>query len=261
MHTSNRRESSRSPDRLLDAICSEPQRWSLFLDIDGTVADIASRPEQVRLPAGLVETILRLSRHLDGALAVVTGRMIASADRVLAPARLVASGVHGAELRLQADGTVIHLAEALDSRLLHDVDAVAAEMPGVQVERKGAGVTVHYRHALDYAAPLGLALEKLLATRSSVLELAHGRLVYEIGPAHLSKATAMDAIAAQGSFVGRRPVMIGDDAGDECALTLARARKGVGLTVAGEYFSAAEADFTGPDDVRDWICELVRRLG
>ena len=35
---------------------------------------------------------------------------------------------------------------------------------------------------------------------------------------------------------------------------------GVGLRVAGEHFSQAEADFDGVDSVRAWLGELARRL-
>ena len=81
----------------------QPQRISLFLDVDGTLLDLAPRPEAVEVPASLVDTLAAAERHLDGALALVSGRPIEQLDRLFAPLRLPASGVHGAQIRQSAD--------------------------------------------------------------------------------------------------------------------------------------------------------------
>ena len=71
----------------------------------------------------------------------------------------------------------------------------------------------------------------------------------------IAATTATAASAQRG-----RPVMIGDDAGDQTALEVAKRQGGFGLKVAGEHFSTAEADFSGPQQVRNWLAELCRRL-
>ena len=73
---------------------------SLFLDVDGTLLDIAPAPELVIVPAELLATLSRLSALLGGALALVSGRPIVQLDRLFAPLRLPAAGEHGAEIRL-----------------------------------------------------------------------------------------------------------------------------------------------------------------
>ena len=47
---------------------------ALFLDVDGTLLDIAARPEDVVTPAGLVSTLAGAERKLAGALALISGR-------------------------------------------------------------------------------------------------------------------------------------------------------------------------------------------
>ena len=64
-------------------------------------------------------------------------------------------------------------------------------------------------------------------------------------------------LAAEPPFKGRRPVMIGDDVGDESAFEAAERLGGVGLRVAGEHFSAEVSDFGGVADVRAWLEALV----
>ena len=47
--------------------------WALFLDLDGTLLDIAPRPDAVRVPASLPLDLAHLSQRLGGALAIVSG--------------------------------------------------------------------------------------------------------------------------------------------------------------------------------------------
>src|SRR3954463_14640793 len=59
--------------------------WALFLDFDGTLVEIAERPEAVVVEPGLTDTLAALRHRLRGALAIVSGRAIATLDGVLAP--------------------------------------------------------------------------------------------------------------------------------------------------------------------------------
>ena len=73
---------------------------ALFLDFDGTLVEIAERPEAVRVDPALGSTLARLSNRLGGALALVSGRPIAALDGFLAPRRFDAAGLHGIERRI-----------------------------------------------------------------------------------------------------------------------------------------------------------------
>ena len=73
--------------------------WALFLDFDGTLADIAASPCRVRIDARLPVTLAALSDVLDGAVALVSGRPLAQLDAFLAPLVLPATGLHGLERR------------------------------------------------------------------------------------------------------------------------------------------------------------------
>src|ERR1700723_119251 len=76
---------------------------ALFLDVDGTLLDLAARPDDVVTPAGLVTTLAGAERKLAGALALISGRSIHDVDHLFAPLRLRVSGVHGAEVRFDPD--------------------------------------------------------------------------------------------------------------------------------------------------------------
>ncbi len=51
---------------------------ALFLDFDGTLADLAPRPELVQVEPELVGTLRLLYDRLEGALAIVSGRRSSS---------------------------------------------------------------------------------------------------------------------------------------------------------------------------------------
>src|SRR5579872_6520243 len=121
-----------------------PGTIGLFLDVDGTLLDIAPRPEAVKVTAELLRDLAAAEAALDGALALVSGRTIAELDRLFAPLRLAASGVHGAELR-RPDGAVTRLAAGqLGDDAWDKLCRLLAEFPGSFAENKGVSFAVHY---------------------------------------------------------------------------------------------------------------------
>ena len=52
------------------------RRLALFLDVDGTLLDLAARPDDVVTPAGSDYDAARAERKLAGALALISGRSI-----------------------------------------------------------------------------------------------------------------------------------------------------------------------------------------
>ena len=77
-----------------------PTAHALVRDFDGTLTELAPRPEAGRVASGLVPTLSSLHAQLGGALAIVTGRPEADIDGFLAPLRLPLASEHGAQYRL-----------------------------------------------------------------------------------------------------------------------------------------------------------------
>ena len=123
----------------------DPLNVALFLDLDGTVLDIAAAPRGVSTPIGLTSTLGRLQQALDGAIAILTGRKIDEVDRLLAPPlRLIAAGVHGGELRLAPEGRIEVAGGPVPAALVDGLERLARSIPGVVVEHKGIAVALHY---------------------------------------------------------------------------------------------------------------------
>jgi trehalose 6-phosphate phosphatase len=240
-------------------LIENPSACALFLDLDGTLIDIASAPHLVSVPPDLVPLLSELSTRLDGALAIVTGRPVVDVNRFLDPLRLVTAGVHGAQLRMEINGDVLLTVGPMDPVVASAVRKLSDLAPGVVIEPKVYSIAVHYRLAPSFEPQIEAALRRIVADSPEHFILCPGRCVIEIVPRHVSKGAALDALMALPAFKGRRPIMIGDDVPDESALAAAVRHGGVGLRVAGEHFQD-KADFKGPADVRAWLATLVANI-
>lgn len=238
----------------------DPTQIALFLDVDGTLLDIAALPNDVSAPAQLSATLQRLQQALDGAVAILTGRTIAEVDRLLAPARLAGAGVHGAELRIAPEGEIEVASGSVPAPLVAAVERLVSSIPGVFVEHKGIAVAVHYRGAPAFEPMLETELRGLLDAHTNRLVLSHGRRVLELAPRASTKGTALKRLMQESRFQGRRPVMIGDNSPDEAALDVAVSLGGLGLKVGGEHFQGEGTHFSGPAQVRRWLQDLAATL-
>ncbi len=239
----------------------KPRDIGLFLDVDGTLLDIAPRPEAVEVTADLLRDLAAAETVLDGALALVSGRPVAELDGLFAPLQLAASGVHGAELRRRPDGPVTLLA---DGRLGEDAWSalcrLLAEFPGSWAENKGVSFAVHFPDPGTDADCLEAALRALMgriAASGEPLRLIAGHAVFELQLRGFDKGRAIRRFMKQRPFIGRRPVFIGDDkidrAGFETALRLGGLAYSVGIDMPG-----VSGQFANPDAVRAWLHELAQ---
>src|SRR4051812_33274818 len=121
-------------------------RTALLLDLDGTLLDIAPRPDAVVVPPGLPD-VLRTLRHMLGdALAVVTGRPVETVDALLGDAVFAVAGEHGAAIR-HAPGATLErpLLPAPPPTMLDAAERLVAAYPGALLEPKARGFTLHFR--------------------------------------------------------------------------------------------------------------------
>ncbi len=225
---------------------------ALFIDVDGTLLELAPRPELVAVPPGLPALLQSLRRERGGALALVSGRRLADLDRLFAPWRGAAAGLHGAERR-RADGSHvpggsgpddIAAAAALD-RLRPELIDAARRWPGVWLEDKGRTLALHYRDAPENAAEIDAIAANLVRGAGDCLRLIAGNMVFELQPRHYGKDGAIAAFMAEPPFGGRLPVFLGDDTTDEDGFAEINRRGGVSIR-AGAPAAATTATFMLP---------------
>ncbi|HWA29888.1 MAG TPA: trehalose-phosphatase [Rhizomicrobium sp.] len=221
--------------------------WALFLDIDGTLLDIAPRPEDVHVPKGLIDALARASAWLGGALAIVSGRPFAQIDKLFAPLRLPGGAGHGSALRLP-DGTT---QSASDSYSVPEewrtvLNESVKTWRGVTIEEKAHSVTIHYRAAPERKEDLKRIVDGIVARDPESFEAMPGRKAIEIRHRALTKAVIVRNLMAHVPFKGRIPVFVGDDVTDHDGFRAVEELGGIALHVA-------EAFDGRPAAVRAWL--------
>jgi len=232
------------------------RKCALLLDVDGTIVDIAPTPDAVRVPASLKAALARLVAATDGAVALVSGRMLADLDRLFAPLRLAAVGGHGAELRL-LDGAAGRARQPprLDAELARRLAALA--VGGVVKEDKGSSIALHYRQAPERERPVREAVARICAERwPTPVEILPGKAVVEIKAAGFSKATGVRELMTHAPFAGRRPIFIGDDATDESVFAIMPDLDGIAFSV-GRGVAGVAGCFAAPARVRAWLDRIA----
>ncbi len=218
--------------------------WALFLDLDDTLLDFEATPSDVVVAPDLVSTLKATSFALDGALAIVSGRLLPEVDSLLAPLRLPGAGEHGATIRMP-DGSMDEIDMRIPFGWVQELLDATASMKGVMIERKIHGVVAHFRNAPQFETQLRDLATNLIAN-ATAFEIIDGKMSIEIHPRTVTKARMIDRLMASSPFAGRVPVFVGDDVTDLGGFNAVERLGGIGLDVS-EYFAGR------PEEVREWL--------
>jgi trehalose 6-phosphate phosphatase len=227
--------------------------WALFLDVDGTLLAIVDDPAAVEPEPAVLEALAAIERNNGGAIALVSGRSIAQLDRIFAPLRLPAAGLHGYERRSRNGGT---MRSELDPGALEPVRArferFVAGHPGSLLEDKNLSLALHYRRAPDAARDAEELGRVLAAQLPRDFRVQPGKMVLEVKPGGGTKGTAIAAFMAELPFRGRVPVFLGDDTTDEDGFRWVNERGGHSIKV-GPGETEAEARLEDVAAVKNWL--------
>jgi len=233
--------------------CCEPGRCAYFLDLDGTLVEIAQHPRAVRIDRSLRTLIAALHKASAGALALISGRPIADIDRLFEPTRLPAAGQHGAERRDAAGRLHEH---GVDRRPLDLLSAAAQgwreDHPGLMIEDKGLSLALHFRQAPEMMEQIAARVHERLQDAHDGFHMLPGKMVLEIKPSGRDKGRAIREFLAEAPFSERIPVFIGDDVTDEYGFAAVNALGGMSIKV-GAGSSVARWRLADVTAVRRWL--------
>jgi trehalose 6-phosphate phosphatase len=211
---------------------ADAPEWALFLDFDGTLVEIADRPDAVVVPPDLGTTLRALRDRLGQAMAIVTGRSINVIDGFLTPDRFDVAGLHGAEYRLAG---ALFPCRPQDHpnlrRAIDDLEERFAEEPGILIEDKGCSVAVHWRLAPEAEELVSQTIIEMAAALGPTYRLQLGKAVAEVLPARASKGGIIRHFLTEGPYRGRRAIFIGDDLTDEQAFEVVAGIGGIAIRV------------------------------
>lgn len=237
------------------------RRLALFLDIDGTLIELAATPQSVTIPDMLPAVLSALELQLDGALALVTGRSLTDVDRLFSKHRFTVGAQHGGEMRGPArqPRQEMMFVAALN-RLRPRLETILPSWKGLLLEDKGRSIAIHYRQNPGVAYELKITLQRLLSPESEALELLEGKCVFEIKPKNFDKGDVVRALMMVAPFKGRVPIFIGDDETDRAGMAASRAHAGCAIRVGDKRDLLADGFLPSPAATRAWLRELSIRF-
>ena len=225
---------------------------ALFLDFDGTLADLADQPEAVRVPPDLVGVLHALAQRLNGALALVSGRRLSDLDVFLAPLQLPTAAEHGAWRRLSS-GELRGVSAPNWVPAVQSAQALLRQHPALRLEIKSSALALHYRQAPALENLCLQHLSRAVMTTPGV-EILQGKCVIEVKPLGVNKGHAIAAFMREPPFAGRTPWFAGDDTTDEAGFAWVRSAGGQCLKV-GAGPSLARHRCASPQALRDWLSD------
>jgi trehalose 6-phosphate phosphatase len=230
--------------------------WCLFLDVDGTLLELADHPGAVFVEPALIPLLDRLRAIANGAIALVSGRTIADLERLFPDPKLPLAGLHGCERR-DARGT-LHVAPVAIEQLADvraGLERLVARHPGLMLEDKGAGLALHFLRARELEHELRAEVALLATPLVPRFALLDGHAVIEIKPAAHTKDSAVMAFMDEEPFRGRQPIFIGDDQTDYGGFAAVRRFGGLAIAVGSRVKS--EWWLPDPVTVRRWLTQLA----
>lgn len=232
----------------LRAKANPPQpkaNWALFLDLDGTLLDLAPSPDRVNVPPDLVGDLGKASVVLGGALAIASGRTLSEVDTLLSPLRLPGGGEHGAVVRLP-DGRLDEIDAEIPRNFVDKLIEGTTAKAGVVIEGKRHGLVAHFRRAAQHEQFCRDLCNEIILGSEGAFEVLDCHMAVEIRPRTATKARVVQRLMAVPPFRGRSPVFVGDDVTDHDGFRAVE-------TFAGEPLDVATRFAGRPREVRRWL--------
>jgi trehalose 6-phosphate phosphatase len=235
---------------------------AIFLDYDGTLTPIVSRPELAVLDEAMRASLADLAEVFP--VAIVSGRDRANVEDLVGFTGMVYAGSHGFDitgpggLKREYEGAA-RFVPALDAaeKRLHEM---LGGIEGVIIERKRYAIAVHYRLVPDADVAAVEQIFDAVLNEVEGLRRTAGKKVFEMRP-RLDWDKGKAVLWLLGELGLDRPdvlpVYIGDDETDEDAFA-ALAGRGIGILVADRpQKTHAEYRLESSDAVKWFLRRLI----
>jgi trehalose-phosphatase len=235
----------------------------LLLDYDGTLVEIAPRPELACPTPALLRLLARLINRLDYAVVVVSGRPLQNLLKLLPIPGLHYLGSHGGEgLIFGQPFQSMYGKPASEemSRWQKQLAGLLEQVTGWWIEDKPQGFVLHYRQVSQGQED---QLLKIIETWKAPIvdygayQVLPGKKVMEVLPSGVNKGEAIQKILLSAYFLEYFPVYIGDDITDESVFAV---MQGEGLSFkVGETEQPTKAShfLKNPAQVRQFLARLA----
>lgn len=220
-------------------------------DFDGTLSPIVEHPADARLEPTTSSVLQKLADlHPRVRLAFLSGRSLEDLTPRLGKAAegAILAGNHGLEISgcgLDWIRPVLNASRSELDSLIVQLHRFFASIPGLEIEDKGASITLHYRRMQQSFLPALLSMIRSLELPAGI-RVHEGKKVFEFRPrVEWNKGFAIRKIANHLEIPDAAIVFLGDDLTDEDAF---QELSGDAVTVhVGSLFENSSARFNAED--------------
>jgi alpha,alpha-trehalase len=246
-----------------EIVAAGDRSLALFLDYDGTLTPIVSRPNEAVLLNSTRAILRKLAAKMP--VAILSGRELEDVRKRVGTDGIIYAGSHGFDvagprgLRRQEAREFLPALDVAEKELREKLDGIV----GAFIERKCFSIAVHYRNVNESDFPKLEHGVSEIAARHRKLRRIDGKKVYELLPnVDWDKGKAvlwlLETLGLERP--NARPIYIGDDRTDEDAFR-ALEKRGVGILVSEEPKpTAASYSLSDPSDVERFLRTLVTML-
>lgn len=235
----------------------------LLLDYDGTLVEIAPRPELAAPTPGLLRLLARLINRLDYAVVVVSGRTLHNLLKLLPIPGLNYLGSHGGEGLIAGKPLNLNSGEPTLQEISEwkkQLSGLLEHVTGWWLEDKPQGFVLHYRQVPPSQEDQLLKIIETWKARvveSGSYQVLPGKKVMEVLPSGVNKGEAIRKILLSSDFLGYFPVYLGDDTTDESVFTMIQ-EQGLSFKVGDpEQPTKATHFLKNPAQVREFLALLA----
>jgi trehalose 6-phosphate phosphatase len=234
------------------------QKASLFIDLDGTLIELASRPDAVTVDERLRHVLSRLRSVLENRIVIVSGRPALELQRLLKVPGLAIAGSHGGEIHLPDDRRCAPPSIRPPQHVLARLRLLEAAHPGVILEEKPLGLALHFRLAPEAEDVCRRAAEEISHSEGYVLQ--PGKKVFELKFHAVTKGDAVSRLMKEQPLNAGTPLFIGDDLTDEAGFEAANMLGGAGILVGAPRRTHASYRLDSVAAALDWLEASARSL-
>jgi trehalose 6-phosphate phosphatase len=230
---------------------------ALFMDFDGTLAPLQSRPQRVRLGHEMRLVLNRLARQSKVRMFVISGRLRADVQRRVNVAGVQCLGLHGWD---GSNGTFLKLKVYQSLRSAkREIRERLRGLPGTWIEDKTPIFAVHYRDASSATAlQVAAAVREVVGPLAPDLRLLRGRKVWEVLPREFKgKGAAITTLIAK-LPPDTLAIYLGDDATDESGF--AALPEGLTVRVGERRATAARFFLRDLEEVTSFLTRIEEAI-
>ena len=232
-------------------------KYAFFFDLDGVLSEIADTPQQAFISPDILELLGKLKTLINDAVAIISGRSLNEIERLISPLELHRSGLHGLQTSV-VQTSQTDWSHKLDS-IREDLFKLPRQFEGVLLEDKQHCIAIHYRQAPEVKEVLLANMKSLITFLGNEFNLLQGKMVFEIKPANINKASAVESFLKLPEFKNKVPVYLGDDITDEDAFVFVNAKKGISIRVGERKNTVAKNYLRSVGDVQIWLENLIHK--